>query len=97
MGDGYVHGGAVATVVLNVIIPLLANIVIRPSAAANLNVSFRSPLRLNTTTLITATIESVIGRKISLTSKITSPNGKIMYGDSTALFVLLDRKEMYYV
>ena len=50
---------------------------------------FCSPLLVGTTVMVKARIDSVDGRKISLSSEIVSPDESVVYGNATALYIVL--------
>ena len=54
-----------------------------------LNFTCFSGIPLGTTALVTSKVDEVDGRKVLLSSAITSPDEKTVYSDSTALFLLI--------
>ena len=51
-----------------------------------------SPLLVGTTVIVKARINSVDGSKISVSSEIVSPDESVVYGNATALYILLKAK-----
>ncbi len=81
---GYVHGGAVATVLDDALgtIPMVMG---TPAVTANLNVDFRAPIRLGTTVDITAWLVQREGRKIFAAGELRA--GDTLVAEATGLFV----------
>ena len=54
---------------------------------ANLNINYRHPLPAETDVVIRVYLDKVEGRKIYLSARMESRDGKLLYSDSTVLFV----------
>ena len=54
---------------------------------ANLNINYRHPLPAETDVVIRVYLDKVVGRKIYLSARMESRDGKLLYSDSTVLFV----------
>jgi len=87
-GLNHVHGGGIAAV-HDSNIGMCSNITVGPSVTANLNINFKKGLVLGSATLATSKVERVEGRKVYLSSVLTSCDGSVVYSDATALFILL--------
>ncbi|KAM9783206.1 acyl-coenzyme A thioesterase THEM4 [Neosynchiropus ocellatus] len=85
---GHVHGGAVATI-MDEVMGSLATYIAGPCLTANLNVNYRSPVPLGSTVLLQSSLVKREGRKLSLTCQITSPDGSKLHTEATALFLVI--------
>ncbi|KAM6936210.1 acyl-coenzyme A thioesterase THEM4 [Lycodopsis pacificus] len=83
---GHVHGGAIATMI-DTVTGSLALILCGPVVTANLNINYRKPIPLGSTVLLESSLDRKEGKKIFITSKVTSSDGSKLHTDTTALFV----------
>jgi len=60
---------------------------------ANLDVNFRAPLPADSDFVIRVCHDNTEGRKIYLSARLESPDGKILYSEATALFLTIDNNE----
>ncbi|CAK6439287.1 unnamed protein product [Pipistrellus nathusii] len=92
---GFFHGGATATIIdatvgMNAIVS--GGIVM----TANLNINFKSPIPLCSTVLINSQLDKIEGRKLFVSCKVQSIDGKILYTEATSLFIMLEPKKKKY-
>ncbi|XP_031564518.1 acyl-coenzyme A thioesterase THEM4-like [Actinia tenebrosa] len=83
---GYVHGGAISTV-MDSIIGVCIHGSGYVSVTANLSVNFKKGVPIGTTALLEGRIDRVEGRKVFGYGEMKNPDGSITYATSTALFV----------
>ncbi|KAF3691932.1 Acyl-coenzyme A thioesterase THEM4 [Channa argus] len=83
---GYVHGGAIATMI-DTVTGTHASQLSEAVMTANLNINYRSPIPLGSTVLIESSLEVREGRKTFVSCKVTSTNGSKMHTEATALFL----------
>ena len=55
---------------------------------ANLNVNYRSPLPASTQTIMKIKLKQIDGRKVFLEGTLTSQDGKTLYCEATALYII---------
>jgi acyl-coenzyme A thioesterase PaaI-like protein len=81
---GFVHGGAVATVLDDALgtIPIMLG---QPSVTANLNVDYRAPVLLGTTVQISAWLMRREGRKFFVAGELR--DGETLIAEATGLFL----------
>jgi len=83
---GFVHGGAVATVLDDALgsIPILLG---RPSVTAKLTIDFRAPVLLGCTVQIAAWLEREEGRKFFVAGELRHENSVVAEGSGLFLMV----------
>nr|XP_055066317.1 acyl-coenzyme A thioesterase THEM4 [Misgurnus anguillicaudatus] len=86
---GYVHGGAIATMI-DTVMGTLAGYLSGPVMTAYLNTDYRSPISLGSVVLIQSALDRIEGRKTFLTCKVTSSDGSKLHTEATALFVSIN-------
>lgn len=86
---GHVHGGAIATMI-DTVTGIHACLVSGPVMTANLNVNYRSPVRLGSTVLLESSLDKTEGRKTFISCKVTSTDGSKLHTETTALFVSIN-------
>jgi len=81
---GFVHGGAVATVLDEVLgtVPLLLG---RPAVTANLNIDFRAPVLIGAEVEATAWLVRAEGRKFFVAGELRE--GETLLAEATGLFL----------
>ncbi|CAB4031559.1 Hypothetical predicted protein [Paramuricea clavata] len=84
---GLVHGGAIATI-LDVAMGNCAIYSGYRSITANLNVYYKRPIPLNTTTLVEAKIDKIEGRKVFVSGAIKTVDGCAIYSTATSIFIM---------
>ncbi|KAM8825724.1 acyl-coenzyme A thioesterase THEM4 [Synchiropus picturatus] len=85
---GHVHGGAIATM-MDEVMGAQAAFTAGPCMTANLSINYRSPVPLGSTVLLQSSLVKREGRKISLSCKVTSPDGSKLHTEATALFLVI--------
>ncbi|XP_038624558.1 acyl-coenzyme A thioesterase THEM4 isoform X2 [Tachyglossus aculeatus] len=90
---GFVHGGAIATMV-DSIMATCAVLVSGAVMTANLNINYKSPVPLGSTIVLKSWVDRLEGRKIFITCHILSANQETLHADATSLFVKLDPDKM---
>ncbi|XP_056142486.1 acyl-coenzyme A thioesterase THEM4 isoform X2 [Lampris incognitus] len=83
---GYVHGGAIATMIDSVT-GTHATFISGPVMTANLNINYRSPITLGGTVLLESSLDKREGRKTFVSCKVTSTDGAKLHTEATALFL----------
>ena len=58
---------------------------------ANLSVNYRSPLPEKSDAVMRIKLEGIEGRKVKLVGRLESLDGKVLYSEATALYVI-DRR-----
>jgi acyl-coenzyme A thioesterase PaaI-like protein len=90
---GHAHGGSMAAV-LDEAMGGAAWMQGHPVLAAQLNITFRNMLPLESSCIIEAVITSVEGRKVKTTSTLHNVAGDVVYAEGEALFIILDEKKI---
>ncbi|XP_028280409.1 acyl-coenzyme A thioesterase THEM4-like isoform X2 [Parambassis ranga] len=85
--QGYVHGGAIATMIDTVTVTH-ASVLTLLIMTANLNINYRRPIPLGSTVLIDSSLNKTEGRKVLISCKVTSTDGSKLHTEATALFVV---------
>ncbi|XP_061074521.1 acyl-coenzyme A thioesterase THEM4 isoform X2 [Conger conger] len=83
---GYVHGGAIATIIDSVT-GTHAVYHSGPAMTANLTVNYRSPIALGSVVLVHSSLVETEGRKILLSCQVTSSDGSKLHTEATGLFI----------
>ncbi|XP_051013618.1 LOW QUALITY PROTEIN: acyl-coenzyme A thioesterase THEM4 [Acomys russatus] len=85
---GFVHGGAIATMVD----ATTGTCAISEGIAmtANLNINYRKPIPLSSVVVLNSQLQKIEGRKLYVSCTIQSADEKILYTEATALFIKLD-------
>ncbi|KAL7887399.1 hypothetical protein AOLI_G00051200 [Acnodon oligacanthus] len=91
---GYVHGGAIATMI-DTVMSSLAGCLSGSVMTANLNISYRSPIPLGSVVLIHSALDRVEGRKTFLTCRVTSTDETKLHTEATALFVSINLGHLF--
>lgn len=71
------HGGAIATLLDEAMTAAAFHAAQEPAFTVNLNVTYRAPVFLGTEILISAKVQEIEGRKISVYAEIKLPDGTI--------------------
>lgn len=74
---GVAHGGALAALLDEAMTAAAFHAVNEPAFTANLNITYRAPVFLGTEVHISAKIQEIDGRKISIYAQITLADGTI--------------------
>ncbi|XP_059194342.1 acyl-coenzyme A thioesterase THEM4-like [Centropristis striata] len=83
---GFIHGGAVATMV-DTITALHSTFFYGLAVTANLNINYRRPIPMGSTLLLESSLDKKEGKKIFLSCKMTSSDGSRVHTEATALFL----------
>ncbi|TWW79214.1 acyl-coenzyme A thioesterase THEM4 isoform X1 [Takifugu flavidus] len=83
---GFVHGGAIATMI-DTVTGAHATLLSGPVMTANLNINYRSPIPLGSTVVLESCLDKKEDKKTFVTCKVTSSNGSKLHSEATALFV----------
>ncbi|XP_036916244.1 acyl-coenzyme A thioesterase THEM4 [Sturnira hondurensis] len=86
---GFVHGGAVATM----IDAALGMSAIRAKGlvmTANLNINFKRPVPLGSVVVISTQLDNIEGRKLFISCDVRSVDKNTLYSEATSLFIQLD-------
>ncbi|XP_062048257.1 acyl-coenzyme A thioesterase THEM4 isoform X1 [Lepus europaeus] len=86
---GYVHGGAIATMI-DITAGTCAVLTGGYAMTANLNINFRRPIPLCSVVVINSQIDKIEGRKYFISCDIRSVDEKTLYSEATSLFIKLD-------
>ncbi|XP_077628740.1 LOW QUALITY PROTEIN: acyl-coenzyme A thioesterase THEM4 [Crocuta crocuta] len=88
---GFLHGGAIATMIDSTfaICSHSRGIVM----TASLNINFKRPIPLYSVVVINSQVDKVEGRKLFLSCNVQSVDEKTLYSEATSLFVKLDHKK----
>ncbi len=89
----HVHGGAMAAI-LDEAMGGVAWMCGHPVVAANLDISFRNMLPLDTACVVEAEIVSVDGRKVRTRGVLRNREGDKVFSEGTALFIVLDESHL---
>ncbi|XP_015285290.1 PREDICTED: acyl-coenzyme A thioesterase THEM4-like [Gekko japonicus] len=89
---GMVHGGCIATILDNAFTACVVAVAGR-GFVVNLNVNYKSPIRLGSVVLVDSKIEKMEGRKMFLSGQVRSKDGQTLHADATALLILSDSKK----
>ncbi|XP_051054910.1 acyl-coenzyme A thioesterase THEM4 [Phodopus roborovskii] len=85
---GYVHGGAIATIVdITTGMCALAEGI---AMTANLNIDYKKPIPLCSVVVVNCQISKTEGRKLFVSCSIQSVDEKTLHTEATALFIKLD-------
>lgn len=90
---GHAHGGSMAAA-LDEAMGGAAWMLGHPVVAAQLNITFRNMLPLESGCIIEALITSVDGRKVRTTATLHSRDGEVVFAEGEALFISLDEKKI---
>ncbi len=90
---GHAHGGSMAAA-LDEAMGGAAWMQGHPVLAAQLNITFRNMLPLETCCIIEAAITSVEGRKVRTTATLQNMAGDLVYSEGEALFIILDDRKI---
>ncbi|KAM9851666.1 nuclear receptor ROR-alpha A [Aulostomus maculatus] len=80
---GYVHGGAIATMIDSVT-GIHATYLSGPVMTANLTINYRSPIPLGSTVLLETLLDKKEGRKTFISCKVTGTDGSKLHTEATA-------------
>uniref|UniRef100_A0A6I8P359 Acyl-coenzyme A thioesterase THEM4 n=2 Tax=Ornithorhynchus anatinus TaxID=9258 RepID=A0A6I8P359_ORNAN len=86
---GFVHGGAIATMIDN-LMGTCAILVSGVVMTANLNINYKSPVPLGSTVVLKSQVDRLEGRKMFISCRVHSANQKTLHVEATSLFVKLD-------
>ncbi|XP_057564407.1 acyl-coenzyme A thioesterase THEM4 [Hippopotamus amphibius kiboko] len=86
---GFLHGGAIATMI-DTTVGVSAAVREGLVMTANLNISFKRPIPLYSTVVITTQLDKTEGRKLFLSCNIRSVDEKTLYSEATSIFIKLD-------
>ncbi|KAL1763988.1 acyl-coenzyme A thioesterase THEM4, partial [Sigmodon hispidus] len=85
---GFVHGGAIATIIdITTGMCALAEGI---AMTANLNVDYKKPIPLCSVVMVNSQLSKTEGRKLFVSCTIQSVDEKTLYTEATALFIKLD-------
>jgi len=90
---GHAHGGSMAAA-LDEAMGGAAWMLGHPVLAAQLNITFRNMLPLNSCCIIEAAITSVEGRKVRTAATLHNLDGDVVYAEGEALFISIDDKKI---
>ncbi|XP_005357083.1 acyl-coenzyme A thioesterase THEM4 [Microtus ochrogaster] len=85
---GFVHGGAIATII-DVTTGMCA-IAEGIAMTANLNIDYKKPIPLCSVVVVTSQLSKTEGRKLFISCTVQSVDEKTLYTQATALFIKLD-------
>ncbi|XP_032123452.1 acyl-coenzyme A thioesterase THEM4 isoform X2 [Sapajus apella] len=88
---GFLHGGAIATIV-DTTTGTCAVITGGVVMTANLNINYKRPVPLCSVVVINCQLDKVEGRKIFISCSVQSVDEKTLYSEATSLFVKLEPK-----
>ncbi|XP_061462275.1 acyl-coenzyme A thioesterase THEM4-like isoform X2 [Rhineura floridana] len=88
---GYMHGGAIATILDNTLAAcsLLST---GRMITANLSINYRSPVPLGSVVLVDTKVDRTEGRKTFVSGQVQSVDGQVLHVDATALCIKLESK-----
>uniref|UniRef100_A0A8C6ALJ1 Acyl-coenzyme A thioesterase THEM4 n=2 Tax=Monodon monoceros TaxID=40151 RepID=A0A8C6ALJ1_MONMO len=86
---GFLHGGAIATMI-DATVGMCAAIPGGIVMTANLNINFKRPIPLCSVVVINSQLDKIEGRKLFLSCNVRSADEKILYSEATGLFIKLD-------
>ncbi|XP_059886043.1 acyl-coenzyme A thioesterase THEM4 [Delphinus delphis] len=86
---GFLHGGAIATMI-DATVGMCAAIPGGIVMTANLNINFKRPIPLCSVVVINSQLDKIEGRKFFLSCTVRSVDEKILYSEATGLFIKLD-------
>lgn len=86
---GFVHGGAVATMI-DTAVGMSAVLAGGVVMTANLNIDFKRPIPLCTAVVLNSQLEKVEGRKVFVSCAIRSVDEKTLHTEATGLFIKLE-------
>ncbi|KAJ8398516.1 hypothetical protein AAFF_G00427710 [Aldrovandia affinis] len=90
---GYVHGGAIATMIDSVTgthATYLSGLIM----TANLTINYRSPIPLGSVVLVHSSLDKVEGRKAFISCQVTSSDGSKLHTEATGLFLKVDVRHL---
>uniref|UniRef100_H3DLW8 Acyl-coenzyme A thioesterase THEM4 n=1 Tax=Tetraodon nigroviridis TaxID=99883 RepID=H3DLW8_TETNG len=90
---GFVHGGAIATMI-DTVTGAHAAVLSGPVMTANLNINYRSPIPLGSTVLLESSLDKTEGRKTFVSCQVTSSDGATLHTEATALFVSISVRKI---
>ncbi|XP_028645611.1 acyl-coenzyme A thioesterase THEM4 isoform X1 [Grammomys surdaster] len=85
---GFVHGGAIATIID--ITTGMCAIAEGVAMTANLNIDYKKPIPLLSVVVVNSQLQKIEGRKLFISCTIQSIDEKTLYTEATALFIKLD-------
>ncbi|CAO2599072.1 Acyl-coenzyme A thioesterase THEM4 [Lemmus lemmus] len=85
---GFVHGGAIATIID--ITTAMCAIAEGVAMTANLNIDYKKPIPLCSVVVVTSQLSKTEGRKLFVSCTVQSVDEKTLYTQATALFIKLD-------
>ncbi|XP_021052410.1 acyl-coenzyme A thioesterase THEM4 [Mus pahari] len=85
---GFVHGGAIATIID--ITTGMCAIAEGVAMTANLNINYKRPIPLLSVVVVNSQLEKIEGRKLFVSCTIQSIDEKTLHAEATALFIKLD-------
>ncbi|XP_034356172.1 acyl-coenzyme A thioesterase THEM4 [Arvicanthis niloticus] len=85
---GFVHGGAIATIID--ITTGMCAIAEGVAMTANLNINYKKPIPLLSVVVVNSQLQKIEGRKLFISCTIQSIDEKTLYTEATALFIKLD-------
>uniref|UniRef100_A0A8C5XZ19 Acyl-coenzyme A thioesterase THEM4 n=1 Tax=Microcebus murinus TaxID=30608 RepID=A0A8C5XZ19_MICMU len=85
---GFLHGGAIATMIDNTLgmSALIAGGIVM---TANLNISFKRPIPLCSVVVINSQVDKVEGRKVFVSGNVQSADEKTLHSEAAGLFIQL--------
>ncbi|XP_045402951.1 acyl-coenzyme A thioesterase THEM4 isoform X2 [Lemur catta] len=86
---GFLHGGAIATII-DTTLGVSAAIAGGTVMTANLNINFKRPIPLCSVVVINTQLDKVEGRKFFVSGNVQSADEKTLYSEATSLFIKLD-------
>ncbi|XP_051778222.1 acyl-coenzyme A thioesterase THEM4 [Erpetoichthys calabaricus] len=92
--SGFVHGGAIATIV-DAVSGTLATYVAGFVMTASLNLDYKNPIPLGSTVIIECQLEKKEERKSYVNTRVISHDCTKLHTESTALFVSVNQKNPY--
>lgn len=86
---GFLHGGAVATMI-DATVGMSAMKAEGLVMTANLNINFKSPVPLCSVVVINSQVDKIEGRKLFISCDVRSVDENTLYSEATSLFIKLD-------
>ncbi|XP_077176786.1 acyl-coenzyme A thioesterase THEM4-like [Paroedura picta] len=89
---GLVHGGCIATVLDGAFTACVIGLAGK-GFLANLNINYKSPIRLGSVVVVDCKMDRREGRKMFLSGLVRSKDGQTLHADATALLILRESKK----
>ncbi|XP_063482442.1 acyl-coenzyme A thioesterase THEM4 [Symphalangus syndactylus] len=86
---GFVHGGAIATMI-DATVGMCAMMAGGIVMTANLNINYKRPIPLCSVVMINSQLDKVEGRKFFVSCNVQSVDEKTLYSEATSLFIKLN-------